>query len=161
MEMGDRIEVLNARLQVLHELLDMLRLQGQAQHSDFLEVIIILLICVGELVVGWRSMQGVLRCAAPRCAAVHCCCCTPCCAASPPAAAVLPCVHCSALPALPCLSAPLPADLVIMLIQVAATLYIGGGGGSDDIGDSSGIGGSEISYVPPGIAALLSILNLR
>lgn len=34
--------------QVLHELLDMLRLQGQAQHSDFLEVIIIVLICVGE-----------------------------------------------------------------------------------------------------------------
>lgn len=34
--------------QVLHELLDMLRLQGQAQHSDFLEIIIILLICVGE-----------------------------------------------------------------------------------------------------------------
>jgi hypothetical protein len=70
MEMGDRIEVLNARLQVLHELLDMLRLQGQAQHSDFLEVIIILLICVGELVVGWRSLQGVLRCAAPRRAAL-------------------------------------------------------------------------------------------
>lgn len=33
---------------MLHELLDMLRLQGQAQHSDFLEIIIILLICVGE-----------------------------------------------------------------------------------------------------------------
>jgi hypothetical protein len=48
-----------------------------------------------------------------------------------------------------------------MLIQVAATLYIGGGGGSDDLGDSYGFGGSEVSYVPPGIAALLSILNLR
>ena len=38
LEMEDRIEVLNARLGLLHELLDMLRLQGQAQHSDFLEV---------------------------------------------------------------------------------------------------------------------------
>ena len=40
--------------QVLHELLDMLRLQGQAQHSDFLEVIIIVLICVGE----WQLIGG-------------------------------------------------------------------------------------------------------
>lgn len=46
LEMRDRIDILNERLAVLHELLDMLRLQGQAQHSDFLEVIIILLICV-------------------------------------------------------------------------------------------------------------------
>ncbi|KAL4421985.1 hypothetical protein ABPG77_011008 [Micractinium sp. CCAP 211/92] len=46
LEMEDRIAVLNARLAVLHELLDMLRLQGQAQHSDFLEVIIIVLIFV-------------------------------------------------------------------------------------------------------------------
>jgi uncharacterized Rmd1/YagE family protein len=38
LEMTDRIKVLNNRNAVLHELLDMLRLQGQAQHSDFLEV---------------------------------------------------------------------------------------------------------------------------
>lgn len=50
LEMNDRIEILNSRLQVLHELLDMLRLQGQAQHSDFLEIIIILLICVDCLI---------------------------------------------------------------------------------------------------------------
>lgn len=50
LEMGDRIEVLNNRLAVLHELLDMLRLQGQAQHSDFLEVIIIVLICVDVVI---------------------------------------------------------------------------------------------------------------
>lgn len=31
---------------MLHELLDMLRLQGQAQHSDFLEIIIIVLVSV-------------------------------------------------------------------------------------------------------------------
>jgi hypothetical protein len=37
LEMEDRIAVLNARLAILHELLDMLRIQGQAQHSDFLE----------------------------------------------------------------------------------------------------------------------------
>lgn len=50
LEMGDRIAVLNARLAVLHELLDMLRLQGQAQHSDFLEVIIIVLILVDVII---------------------------------------------------------------------------------------------------------------
>lgn len=50
LEMEDRISVLNARLAVLHELLDMLRLQGQAQHSDFLEVIIIVLICVDVVI---------------------------------------------------------------------------------------------------------------
>ena len=52
-----------------------------------------------------------------------------------------------------------------MLIQVAATLYIGGdiggdGGSSDDY--VSGGGGYEtVPYVPPGIAALLSILHIR
>ncbi|EFN59183.1 hypothetical protein CHLNCDRAFT_138081 [Chlorella variabilis] len=50
LEMEDRIEVLNARLGLLHELLDMLRLQGQAQHSDFLEVIVIVLICVDVVI---------------------------------------------------------------------------------------------------------------
>jgi hypothetical protein len=82
MEMGDRIEVLNARLQVLHELLDMLRLQGQAQHSDFLEVIIILLICVGKLgaCIGGESACclvlhcGLLHCGLLRCLVSRCCC---------------------------------------------------------------------------------------
>ncbi|KAL4859376.1 Sporulation protein RMD1 [Chlorella vulgaris] len=46
LEMEDRIAVLNARLAILHELLDMLRIQGQAQHSDFLEWIVIALICI-------------------------------------------------------------------------------------------------------------------
>ncbi|PRW58417.1 Sporulation RMD1 [Chlorella sorokiniana] len=66
LEMNDRIEILNSRLQVLHELLDMLRLQGQAQHSDFLEIIIILLICVDCLILlftlaallGWVGPGG-------------------------------------------------------------------------------------------------------
>ena len=84
-------------------------------------------------------------------------------AALPRLALLLPCPALTAQPSLLlCPSAPIAAaDLVIMLIQVAATLYIGGGGGSDDLGDSYGFGGSEVSYVPPGIAALLSILNLR
>ncbi|PSC76072.1 Sporulation RMD1 [Micractinium conductrix] len=59
LELQDRIEVLNARLQVLHELLDMLRLQGQAQHSDFLEVIIIVLICV-DVVILFATLAATL-----------------------------------------------------------------------------------------------------
>ena len=66
LELGDRIEILNSRLQVLHELLDMLRLQGQAQHSDFLVVVVIVLICVDCLILlltlaamlGWLGDEG-------------------------------------------------------------------------------------------------------
>jgi hypothetical protein len=44
LEMEDRIEVINTRLSVLHEMLDMLRNQQNALHSERVELIIIWLI---------------------------------------------------------------------------------------------------------------------
>ncbi|GAB4817742.1 hypothetical protein N2152v2_004788 [Parachlorella kessleri] len=46
LEMENRVAVINARLDVLHEMLDMLRLQQNALHGDKMEIIIIALIVV-------------------------------------------------------------------------------------------------------------------
>jgi hypothetical protein len=57
LELGERVEVLNARFSVLQEMLDMLRDHLNNQHSSRLEVIVIVLIFV-EVVVGLVELVG-------------------------------------------------------------------------------------------------------
>lgn len=50
LEMDDRVQIINTRLAVLHEMLDMLRVEHNTHHEDYLEWIIIWLISVDILV---------------------------------------------------------------------------------------------------------------
>jgi uncharacterized Rmd1/YagE family protein len=60
LEVDSRVDVLNARLQVLQEILDMLREQQAHSHTSHLEVIIIALILV-EVMLGLVQLLGLFR----------------------------------------------------------------------------------------------------
>ena len=49
LQLDDRIQVINTRVSVLHEMLNMLRSQQHALHSSSLEWIVIWLIVIGAL----------------------------------------------------------------------------------------------------------------
>ncbi|QDZ18538.1 DUF155 domain-containing protein [Chloropicon primus] len=57
LEIADRVEILNARFEILEAMLDMLRDQNQNEHSSFLEWIVIILIVV-EVVIGLVEILG-------------------------------------------------------------------------------------------------------
>jgi len=59
LEMEDRVQVLNARFEVLHSMLDMLRDHQNNEHSTNLEWIVIILILV-EIIVGVVEILGVV-----------------------------------------------------------------------------------------------------
>jgi hypothetical protein len=60
LEVSSRVEVLDARLGVLQEILDLVRAQQAHTHTSHLEVIIIVLILV-EVVLGLMQLLGLFR----------------------------------------------------------------------------------------------------
>ena len=57
LEINDRVEILNARFEILEAMLVMLRDQNESEHSVFLEWIVIVLIVV-EVVIGLVEILG-------------------------------------------------------------------------------------------------------
>lgn len=57
LEISDRVEILNARFEILEAMLDMLRDHQQNEHSSFLEWIVIILIVI-EVIIGLVEIFG-------------------------------------------------------------------------------------------------------